>query len=278
VRRAANHGSQLGRLRPRVVYTDLDGTVFGPGGSLFAGPGGGVSDVAAQALARLHRAGIALVPVSGRTVRQVRETARLLGARDFIAELGGVTSYDLGREVVRAPFDRGGTPSEAMARSGAAGLLLDLYPNRLEPHAPWSLEHREASMLLRGHVDLAHARNRLEAYGYGWLHLEDNGILAGRYEGLEVDEPHVYHLVPRGIGKAAAVEADLHRRGLTREDAVAVGDSLSDAALGPHVGAVFIVANGRRALEGQPLPENVYLTDRAFGEGFAEAVTTVVPG
>jgi hypothetical protein len=31
-------------------------------------------------------------------------------------------------------------------------------------------------------------------------------------------------------------------------------------------------------LEGQPLPENVYLTDGAFGEGFAEAVTTVVPG
>jgi hydroxymethylpyrimidine pyrophosphatase-like HAD family hydrolase len=277
VRRAADHGPQLGRLRPRILYTDLDGTVFGPGGSLFATPDGGVSSLAAEALARLHRGGVALVPVSGRTVRQVRETARLLGARDYIAELGGVTCYDLGRELVRAPFDRGGTPSEAMARSGAAGLLLAMYPGRIEPHAPWSLEHRESSMLFRGHVDLAEAQSRLEEFGYGWLHLEDNGILATRYESLAVDEAHVYHLVPTGIGKAAAVDADLRRRGLGREEAVAVGDSASDAALAPHVGAVFIVANGLRALEGEPVSENVYLTEGAYGEGFAEAVGAVVP-
>jgi hypothetical protein len=40
---------------------------------------------------------------------------------------------------------------------------------------------------------------------------------------------------------------------------------------------VFIVANGGAALEGR-LGDNVYLTDGAFGDGFAEAVTALVGG
>ena len=91
---------------------------------------------AAQALAALHSRGVALMPVSGRTAAQVRETARLLGTRDFIAELGAITCYDLDREVIRILFDRGGTPFEAMVSSGATGLLLDSYPGRLSPTPP----------------------------------------------------------------------------------------------------------------------------------------------
>ncbi|MGH2738587.1 MAG: HAD family hydrolase, partial [Actinomycetota bacterium] len=67
-------------LRPRVVYTDLDGTLLGPGGSLFASPGGGITGRPAEAVAALHRAGVALVPVSGRAEVRVKEAARLLGA------------------------------------------------------------------------------------------------------------------------------------------------------------------------------------------------------
>ena len=273
--RAAEHLSDIRGLHPRVLYTDLDGTVFGPGGSLFAASDGRTTRRAAEALAALHHVGIDLVPVSGRTVSQVRETARLLGARDFIAELGGVTCYDLGREVVRVPFDRGGTPYQALAGSGAAGLLLEAFPGRIEPHAPWSFEARETSMLFRGHVDLDEARSLLERNGYGWVDLQDNGIIGRRFEGLDVAQVHAYHLVPRGVGKAAAVRAYLRRRGLGPGDSAAVGDSASDAALAPLVGAVFIVANGRDALEGPP-EDNVYLTDGSFGDGFAEAVGALV--
>jgi phosphoglycolate phosphatase len=277
VKRAAEHTSDLRGFRPRVLYSDLDGTVFGPGGSLFASPGGETSPRAAEAVAALHRAGVELVPVSGRTVRQVREAARLLGARDFIAELGGVTCYELGREVVRPPFDRGGTPYQALAQSGAAGLLLEAFPGRLVPHAPWSFEAREASMLFRGQVDLGEAREMLGRSGYGWVDLQDNGIIARAFEDLDVPEVHAYHLVPRGVDKATAVRADLRRRGLGPEGAAAVGDSASDSALAPHVGAVFIVANGLVALEGEPAP-NVYQTEGAFGDGFADAVAVLLDG
>jgi hydroxymethylpyrimidine pyrophosphatase-like HAD family hydrolase len=279
VRRAADHYPELARaLRPKVLYTDLDGTLFGPGGSLFAAADGSVTGRPAEALAALHREGIALMPVSGRTVRQMRETARLLGTRDFIAELGGITCYDLDSELIRAPgsFARGGRPFEALGASGAAGLLLEAYPGRIEPHAPWGFEDRETSMLFRGHVDLAEARALLERSGYGWVDVQDNGIVSRRFPGLETEEVHVYHLAPKGVDKASAVRADLIRRRLRGEDAVAVGDSAADAALAPFVAAVFIVANGRRAVDRVPLSDNVYLVDGSYGDGFAEAVMAIV--
>ncbi len=251
--------------RPRVVYADLDGTLTGPGASLFAGADG-VTDRAARAVVALHRAGVALVPVSGRTLAQTLEAARLLGARDAIAELGGLTTYGLGREVVRArgAFAGAGTPFEAMARSGAGALLLESFD--LEPHAPWAFAGRECTMLFRGRVDVADARRMLDDARHDWLGLTDNGVI-GRDRGREI---HAYHLLPRGVGKAEAIAADLARRGLGADAAVVVGDAPSDVAAAPHVAAAFVVSNGRAAAEGAS--GNVFVTEGAFGDGFAEVV------
>jgi phosphoglycolate phosphatase len=265
-----------GSLHPRVVYTDLDGTLFGPGGSLYATPGGGITDAASDALAALHRAGTALVPMSGRTESQVREVARILGADGFIAELGGITmrgnrvTHEYGAH--RGP----GTPREQMARSGAAALLLDAYPGRLEPHAPWAHADREVTMLFRGHIDLAAARSLLSEAGYRWLDIHDNGIIRRSFPELDVTEVHAYHLVPLGVTKASAVAADVSARGLERSEAVAIGDSTSDAEVAAHVGGVFIVANGQHAVAGFEPADNVYLTDAPNGDGFAEVIRGLI--
>jgi hydroxymethylpyrimidine pyrophosphatase-like HAD family hydrolase len=260
--------------RLRIVYTDLDGTLLGPGGSLFASPGGGVTGLAGQALEALHRARVAVVPTSGRAEATVREAARVLGADGYVAELGGITVRD-GEAVRHLGAHRGtDTPYEAMIRSGAAGLLLDAYPGRIELHAPWSLI-RECSMLFRGLVDVGQAGEMLAGAGYRWLTLEDNGIVRRRFPELDVDEVHVYHLVPRGVSKAAAVAVDLAARGLGPTEAIAVGDAPTDVALASRVGAVFIVANGAYAV-GPEAPRNVYVTESANGEGFAEAVQGIL--
>jgi phosphoglycolate phosphatase len=277
IRRAGDHLPALAsKLRPQIVYTDLDGTLLGPGGSLFAAPEGGVTARAAEALAAVHRAGVALVPVSGRAEVRVREAARLLGADGFIAELGGITVH--GDEVVRdyGAYRGRATPHQAMARSGAVAVLLEAWAGRLEPHAPWAHDGREVSMLLRGQVDPEEVGVVLDRTGYGWLRLHDNGVLRRSFPGLAVDQVHVYNLLPRGVTKASAVAADLARRGLTPGEAVAVGDSRSDLELAPHVAAVFVVRNGATALEGGTTPENVYLTDAAYGDGFAEAVLSLL--
>ncbi|MGH2766859.1 MAG: HAD family hydrolase [Actinomycetota bacterium] len=265
-------------LRPRVVYTDLDGTILGPGGSLFASPDGGITGRAAEAVEAIHRAGVALVPVSGRAEVRVREAARLLGADGFIAELGGVRVW--GDEAHRdyGEYRGRGTPHEAMARSGAAAFLLEDCPGVLEPHAPWAHDGREVSMLFRGLVDLDEVRAKMEGAGYGWLRLHDNGVIRRTFPGLDVDEVHVYNLLPGGVSKATAVAADLADRRVGREEAVAIGDSASDLALAPHVAVVFLVAGGTHALSGADGPDNVLVTDAGYGDGFAEAVLGILGG
>ena len=250
--------------RPRVVYADLDGTLTGPGASLFAGAEG-ITDRAASAVAELHRGGVDLVPVSGRTLAQVLEAARLLGAAVAIAELGGLTVLDGGREVVRqrGAFAGPGTPFEAMARSGAGALLLESFD--LEPHAPWAFAGRECTMLLRGHVDPATARQSLHDARHDWLDVVDNGVI-GRDGEREI---HAYHVLPLGVSKGRAIAADLDRRGLGPEAAVVVGDAPSDMAAAPHVAAAFLVANGHA---GDGPAGNVFVTDAAYGDGFAEVV------
>jgi hypothetical protein len=277
--RATDHVAELLQsLRVRTVYVDLDGTLLGPGGSLFAVPGG-TSREPAAAVATLLEAGIDLVLVSGRTRNQIREVARVVGAAAYIAELGGLLVYrrEWAEEVIRMDgVTRGkGTAAEAIDRSGAAGFILEAYPGRLEPHAPWAFMDRECSILLRGHLDVDEAAARLRDAGYGWLDVLDNGILAGgpdRFPGLRVDEVHVYHLVPAGVSKRSAIAADRTRRGLRANECIAVGDSPSDADAGDEVGAVFIVANGAPAMRGARLRDNVFLLERTHGLGFADAV------
>ena len=56
--------------------------------------------------------------------------------------------------------------------------------------------------------------------------------------------PRVFHLMPRGISKGAAIAWDLERRGLDPADAVAIGDSVSDLDMAPAVDRLWITANG----------------------------------
>jgi hydroxymethylpyrimidine pyrophosphatase-like HAD family hydrolase len=272
VKTLADHAGELAdRLAPKVAYVDLDGTLLGPGGSLFASPDGGITDVAAAAVAALHRAGIALVPTSGRTEPQVREVARVVGAEGYIAELGGIVVRDGAVERRLGEATEGVTPVEAMVRSGGAGLVLERYADRLELHTPWALEGRDVTLLLRGEVAPAEASDMLERTGYGWIWLQDNGIIHRRFPGLDLDEVHVYHLAPRGVSKRDAVAADLENRGLRPEQAVVIGDAPTDVEASDVVGAGIIVANGAWAAS-----DGVYVTTSANGEGFAEAVDVLL--
>src|SRR5690625_6541164 len=78
----------------RVVYTDLDGTMLGPAGSLLTGPDGSPSLAAAQALVKAADAGLSVVPVSGRQADLLWHDARILGLDSGIAEAGSVIIRD----------------------------------------------------------------------------------------------------------------------------------------------------------------------------------------
>jgi phosphoglycolate phosphatase-like HAD superfamily hydrolase len=166
-----------------------------------------------------------------------------------------------------------------MTRSGAASFLLERYAGRLEPHTPWSFERREATVMLRGLVDTAEVARALSDSGYGALELLDNGRLARTYGSLEAPEARLYHLVPRGVGKASGLR--LHRKlsGLPVTETAAVGDSISDLDMASEVGTFFLVGGRSQAaaLETGRVP-NARRTEKAAGEGFAEAVASLLAG
>ena len=257
----------------RIVYVDLDGTLFGPSGSLFEASDASVTASAAEALTRLHRAEVAVVPMSGRTASQVREVARALGADGFIAELGGIVARDGEVERRHGEAPPGIVPVEAMLRSGAAGFLLDRFAGRLVPHRPWPDLRREVTLLFRG--DIGADDPGLARSGYAWLAFADNGVIPRTFADLDLEEQHLYHLAPRGVTKAAAVTDDLRARGLPPEHAVVVGDSPADLEAGMGLGATFLVANGAWAAG----PDDaVHITEASYGEGFAEAIEALYPG
>jgi hypothetical protein len=257
----------------RIVYADLDGTLLGPGGSLFTTPEG-LTTAAADAVGALHEAGVSLVLVSGRTRAQMREAARILQAEAYIAELGAFVVERPDEVIANFGEFRGvGRPFDAMARSGVGGLLLERYAGMLEPHTPWSLEDREATMLFRGLLDPAEASVTLAKAGYRWLELLDNGVIARTYPMLDVREVRAYHLVPRGVNKASGVRLHRERRGVPVSKTAVIGDSLADAQIAPEVGNAFIVGPyGETMTPTTGRPGNLRVVSEPAGLGFAQAV------
>jgi hydroxymethylpyrimidine pyrophosphatase-like HAD family hydrolase len=265
-----------------IVYTDLDGTMVGRRGSFWHTADGAPTAEPAAALLELHTAGVALVIVSGRTVDQVTEAGRIFAADGAIAELGSLVTWKGGRArhalTGALPAEHAGrTPMEVMAELGVVEELLRRHPGRLEWHAPWHATHL-TDALLRGRVDPLAVDAELAERELGWLTLKDNGAIPATSRMTLAPEalpPRVYHLMPRGISKGAAIAWDLERRGLTPADAVAIGDSVSDLEMAPAVDRLWITANGA-GVDGMAdllaAVPNVTVTDAPMGEGWAQAV------
>ncbi len=245
----------------RCVYTDLDGTLLGRGASLLRDGEGGFSLLGARALEACFRADVEVVPVSGRTRSMLHEDCRLLGLNSYVYELGGGMSID-GEDT---PLAGEGT-YERIAEFGAPQRLIERFAGRLEYHEPWHVG-RSVTHLLRGLVDLDEANALLPDD----LQLVDNGAISPKrsLEGLE-GPPHAYHLLPRGISKAAGVAAHMRARGYMPEECIAVGDSREDLGMADHVARFFLVANAKAS---DPRAE---LTEGGWGEGFYEAVVRAI--
>src|SRR5579871_2015675 len=192
----------------RAAYTDLDGTLLGPGGSLFRGSDGSFSMEGARLLQACHRAGVEVVMYTGRAERGVDEMMRVLGQSSYIFELGCGVVIDGEHEWLTGdlvPSEERGTIFEQIDATGAPKLLLDTFPGRLEYHTPWSVG-REVSHVFRGHVPADEASAVLEQAGLGWMRLVDNGVISGHGHPLsapdwtledEVERVHCYHLIPK---------------------------------------------------------------------------------
>jgi 3-deoxy-D-manno-octulosonate 8-phosphate phosphatase KdsC-like HAD superfamily phosphatase len=135
------------------IYTDLDGTLFAPGGKLLTNHANEPSTATAEALVALKRAGIEVIVVTGRNGTQGHELLRTLDLEVFIGELGCLVmegfgarariSYELGdwTSVVLADGLADGLPDERTGRlpgeltdESTSGLALGELPEGLTPY------------------------------------------------------------------------------------------------------------------------------------------------
>ncbi len=86
-------------------------------------------------------------------------------------------------------------------------------------------------------------------------------------------EIHIYHLLPRGVNKAQAVAADMVARGISRDEAIAAGDSIADLRMAEAVGLMTLVANGLDSsvtADAAERLDNLVVTEQRQGHGWAE--------
>ena len=273
----------------KALYVDLDGTLLGPRGSLFADADGGVTMAGARVVEACRRADVEIVVVTGRRQENAFDVARLLGSGSYIFELGCGLVLDGEQEWLTdglEPSEGAGTIYQQILASGAPALLLAEYDGRLQYHEPWS-RGRDVSHLLRGDVDVTAANALLEAEGLGWLRLVDNGVLAahginlpGSLFGIDSDSVHAYHLMPAGASKARGVARHMQNRGFVAADCIAVGDSREDMEMSASVGCFWLVANGASRDPGlgaeAMAAAGVRVCEEGYGAGVYEAVVTTL--
>ena len=171
----------------RVVYTDMDGTMLGPMGNFFLNIRREHTLRPARALVGALRRGVDIVLVSGRSRKQLKENARVMGLRNYIAELGVELVYDQGKEVIINTGVLGEEHSDlyrSIMRSGAVDWLLSTYQRSIEFHTPWA-DMRDCTPLFRGLLDLDEV-NRILDKRYPGLILVDNGVLPYISQTLDV--------------------------------------------------------------------------------------------
>ena len=262
--------AHLRQLPPvEVIYTDLDGTLLGARGSFLHDADGNPDDSTARALVAAKQAGIAVVGVSGRSAAVLANDARVLGLDGAIAEVGAVIIRDRVHHFNwgSSPTDLAENPRKTLDAVGAADVLFDLFGEDLRYYRPWD-DGREGDCLLIGLADTTRANTALDDAGIGWAKLVDNGITSG-WPGRP--EARAYHLVARGVGKAAGLAADLRARGLDAASALAVGDSVEDQTMATEVGTYVIVGNGHGESGG-----NSFSVSGHNGAGVAQAIRAAV--
>jgi phosphoglycolate phosphatase len=263
----------------RCVYTDLDGTLLGQGGSVFRDADGGFSLMQARGLEACHRAGVEVVIKSGRREPQVMEDSRLIGQTAYIYEAGCAVMIDGERTLLVGHMEHSddNTIAQQMLDAGIPELLFERFPGRLEWHTPWHTD-RKYSHLFRGLIDVGAANDLLVEHGHDDLRLLDNGAIGRPMEGLEVT--HVYHLVPKAASKAEAVAIHMRARGYSPEECIALGDSLEDLGVAAVVDRFFVPANGPERdpglREAISRLDNVTVTEGRMGDGFYEAVVSTL--
>ena len=243
--------------RVRYVFTDLDGTMMGPGSTVLANSAGEPSLDFVKTLVDLKAVGVSVVPCSGRNRSMLREDARLLGLNAYIGEMGGIIMTDLSHDTweyytADMEYDPacGLTPHEVIEKTGLCDAFISRYPGMLEFHNDMSAgyKHREVTIGLRGEIPDEEAIALLDASDMA-LEWADNGFLNYISAPTTLHLPEgvpgrAFNVMPKGLNKGRAIARFCEILGIPREETLGIGDAASDFLMADYTGAFIMVENG----------------------------------
>lgn len=273
---------KLGRVK--YVFTDLDATMLAPGSCALSDNEGNPSTALVEAIVALKRAGIEIIPCSGRARVMMHEDSRILGFNSYIGEMGGLLMLDLKANKWEyftgdMPYDPdcGLTPHQVIEQAGVCRGIIDRWPGRIEYHNDMAngIKYREVTVGMRGEVPDEEAQAMIDVAGLG-LVWGNNGYLThvSRPTTLELGEDgpgRAFNIMPAGLNKGRGIERFCELRGIDRAETLAIGDSESDFLAARYVGTFVCVEN---ALKDPATPaliaenDNVYLTRGRIVEGW----------
>lgn len=266
----------------KVIYTDLDGTLFNDRGCIIKDEKGGYYFKAVKLLSEVARKNWDVVLVSGRNKFQLRYNAQIIGLKNYIAELGSELVYNLGKEVY-ATFDRQKIKYDLTYEGKDLIKIIELFkknfPDKIESKMEWS-RYRSHTVLFFGEINLNFANKLLKKEGYGELVMVDNGLSSLIELGLDIERLHIYNLMPKGVNKAKGIKLDKKIRNFDINNCIALGDSLEDLKMAGEVKYFFLMGNAlehkKMILDELDKYNNVYVTDGVMNKGWAEVIEYLV--
>ena len=221
----------------KVIYTDVDGT-FVYNGCLFCTKYG-FTLKNASAIYDLLSAGVDIVMTSGREKEKLKDTARLLGFKNYIANLGIEIVYDQGQKVItNFGVDLPDRDSLKLwiKETGVVAHIFKRYHGKVKYYKPWS-DILTTHHLLVGELDFPEVSNFIDRE-YPEIRIIDNGAVSATET---FKHPHAYHIVPRQVGKKSAVAIDKRERSLKKENLIGIGDSMEDVTIADEVAVFFLL-------------------------------------
>jgi len=223
----------------KVIYTDVDNTIVNDG-CLFKSKRGYAYENAG-AIFEMLNADIDVVMVSGRDKNKLFETARLLGFKNYIGNLGMQIVYNLGERIIKnygTEIERPEELKEWIVSTRVADRILSEYKGRIRYYKPWS-DILTTHLIFIGELEIKGLVKWIENE-FPLLRIIDNGPVPPEED---FKNPHAYHIVPAGVGKRSAVAIDRRERELRKENLIAIGDSFEDLTIAEEVGIYFNVGD-----------------------------------
>jgi len=250
-----------------VIYTDVDGTLV-TDGCLFCKKEG-FTMRNAQAVYQLLSMGVDVVMTSGREKEKLKDTARLLGFQNYIANLGIELVYNQGEKVITnfgidVPDQQ--SLKNWIKNSGVIETLFDRFPGKIDFYEPWA-DILKTHYLMIGELPDAEL-DLIFTEKFPELRIIDNGEVAP-YK--QFSKPHTYHILPKSVGKKSAIQTDKKERKLNTKNLIGIGDSLEDISMAEEVAIFFLLDDHLPVYQ-----SNIIRVSNSHGEGFSQIVEFLV--